>query len=79
MDWDWNKQVEINLGKNFKEIDTQYLIDKISQFEYFDINFTKTINRDDKILETSSFVNYCVNEFIKLEDLYKFNNHKLKL
>ena len=71
-----NKELaEIQLGKNYNETDTQYIMSKISQIpqhEFFEINIEKLINRDAEILKSSAFEDVCINELKTLQEIYYF-------
>jgi len=63
----------INLGNNFTINDTQYLISKIKEYKLIELTFYKHYNRDDKSLEDIGVINVFKDEFVKLADLYRFN------
>ena len=77
----WQKQIrtfdnkelaEIHLGRNYNETDTQYLINKMSQHDLFEIYIKKQINRDAEIIKSSAFAKECMNELKTLEKIYYF-------
>jgi len=63
---------DIQLGQDYNKIDTQYILDKIADFQYITINIEKWISRDDKIIKTSDFIRECVNELKSLQEIYQF-------
>ena len=68
-----NKElINIYLGENYNLTDTEYLMNKISQFDLIEINIEKDINKNDKIIKSNDFIINCLEELIMLEKIYYY-------
>lgn len=65
--------VRIALGDNVSDADISFLIQKMTQYNLFEINCTKSFKRDDEAVRNTSFVKTSTGLMKQLEPYYRFS------